>query len=364
MIGVIYGTTGELIKLGPVLRGIQERGGRFLNLTTAQQVTQIPGLLVQFELPQPNVYLAHGRGGRDLERNADIPIWFSSVARRFVRTSGRLKRELQSDGKPPLVLVHGDTMTTVLGACMGRLLGAPVAHIESGLRSFDLRHPFPEELNRRLTSKVASIHYAPGAWAAGNLTSGEVVNTGSNTIADSLALSLLAVDAGARLPSKPFGLVSLHRFELLKDKSLLRATLELLADAGRRIPLIFVDHPVTVAAIDGFGLTGLFDDQALVRVPRMSFFEFVPLMRRSSFIVTDSGGSQEESFHLDVPCLVHRKRTERQEGVGENVVVSGLDQSVLARFLADPTIYRRRTPPPSTSPTAIILDDLASRGHL
>ncbi len=364
MIGVVYGTTGELIKLGPVLRGIQERGTRFLHTTTAQQVTQIPGLLAQFDLPQPDVYFAHGRGGRDLRRNADIPFWLSSVARSFVRARRELKRELEADGKPPLVLVHGDTMTTVLGASMGRLLGVPVAHIESGLRSFDLRHPFPEELNRRLTSKIASIHYAPGAWAAGNLKSGEVVDTGSNTIADSLALSLAVAGPAAQVPAEPFGLVSLHRFELLKDESLLRSTLELLARAGRRTPLLFVDHPVTVAAVEGFGLTGLFDDRALVRVPRMSFFEFVPLLQRSSFIVTDSGGSQEESFHLDLPCLVHRKRTERQEGVGENVVLSGLDLSVLAGFLDDPAVYRRRSVPPSTSPTAVILADLETRGYL
>ena len=79
-------------------------------------------------------------------------------------------------------------MTTVLGAVMGRALRVAVAHIEGGLRSFDLRHPFPEELNRRLASTLARIHYAPGAWAASNLRRGDVVDTGSNTIRDSLEL--------------------------------------------------------------------------------------------------------------------------------------------------------------------------------
>ena len=87
----------------------------------------------------------------------------------------------------PLVLVHGDTMTTVLGALLGRSLRVAVAHIEGGLRSYDLRHPFPEELNRRVASRLSRIDYAPGPWAASNLH-GDVVDTGTNTIRDSLDL--------------------------------------------------------------------------------------------------------------------------------------------------------------------------------
>ena len=108
-------------------------------------------------------------------------------------------------------------MTTVLGAVMGRALRVAVAHIEGGLRSFSLRHPFPEELNRRLTSALARMHYAPGAWAASNLRRGAVVDTGANTIRDSLEL-VPDGDPPMTLPDRPFGVVSLHRFELLNDR--------------------------------------------------------------------------------------------------------------------------------------------------
>jgi UDP-N-acetylglucosamine 2-epimerase (non-hydrolysing) len=261
----------------------------------------------------------------------------------------------------PLVLVHGDTMTTVLGALLGRSLRVPVAHIEGGLRSYDLRHPFPEELNRRLASRLSRIDYAPGSWAAGNLR-GDVVDTGTNTIRDSLDL-VPPGNPSFTVPDGPFGIVSLHRFELLNNSRLLRDSLEALAEAARRTPLYFIDHPVTVAALERFGFEGYFDAARFVRVARLLFFDFVRAARRCSFLVTDSGGTQEESYYLDRPCLVHRARTERLEGLGENAVLSGMRTEVLRDFLGDPGRYRRRTTFPATSPSQVIVDDLERRGY-
>jgi UDP-N-acetylglucosamine 2-epimerase (non-hydrolysing) len=260
------------------------------------------------------------------------------------------------------VLVHGDTMTTVLGSLIGRSLRATVAHIEGGLRSYDLRHPFPEELNRKLATALSRIHYAPGAWAASNLR-GEVVDTGSNTIRDSL--ELVSDDEPAfAVPEEPFGVVSLHRFELLNSRRLLTETITALADAARRTPLLFVDHPVTVAALGRFGLEGLFDATRFVRVPRLRFFDFVRVERRSAFVVTDSGGSQEECYYLDLPCLVHRVKTERREGLGENAVLSGMSADVLREFLEDPSRYRRTAELPAASPSDVIVADLERRGFV
>ena len=362
MILVLYGTTGELIKLAPVLRRLVDRGHRYVSATTGQQVLQIPPLLESLDLPQPDVWLGRGAGGRDLQTNGDIPGWALGVARTFARRRRALRRRLNGAGTRPLTLVHGDTMTTVAGATMGRLLGTTVAHIEGGLRSFDLRHPFPEELNRRMTSRIASIHYAPGAWAAGNLRRGIVVDTGSNTVRDSLELCRDA-PPGVEIPSGTFGIVSLHRFELLNDAGLLRTTLAALAAHAERTPLLFVDHPVTVAAMSRFGLDSLFGDR-FRRIPRLGFRDFVPVMRRAAFLVTDSGGSQEETYYLDIPCLVHRLKTERREGLGENVVLSGLSIAALEDFLVDPSRFRRRAELSTVSPSEIIVTDLEARGFL
>jgi UDP-N-acetylglucosamine 2-epimerase (non-hydrolysing) len=359
---VVFGTTGELIKLAPVLLALDDRESAYLLTTTGQQVEQIPQFLEQFGLRPPDVWLAHGANGRDLRVNGDIPGWLRTVARSFRRERQRFRTALRQEPTRPLVLVHGDTMTTVLGATMGRTLRAPVAHIESGLRSYDLRNPFPEELNRKLASALARIHYAPGAWAASNVR-GEVVDTGSNTIRDSLAL-VPPGEPPIPLPAEPFGVVSLHRFELINNRRLLTETIGALVDAAQRTPLLFIGHPVTVAALDRFALRGAFDENRLVLVPRLRFFDFIQVERRSAFVITDSGGSQEECYYLDIPCLVHRVRTERREGLGENAVLSELRVESLRDFLADPGRHRRRSEPPAASPSRVIVDDLAWRGFV
>jgi UDP-N-acetylglucosamine 2-epimerase (non-hydrolysing) len=361
---VVLGTTGELIKLAPVLVRLRDGGRRFMLATTGQQVTQIPGFLEQFGLPQPDLWLGRGADGRDLATNSDIPGWLAQVTRSFARHRGGLLRALRSGPGKPLVLVHGDTMTTVLGASMGRALRVPVAHIEGGLRSGDLRNPFPEELNRRLTSRIASIHYAPGPWAVKHLHHGRVVDTGSNTIRDSLELVPADREPGFPVPACPFGLVSLHRFELLNSQRVLTQTLEVLAEASHTTPLLFVDHSVTTAAIERYGLGGLFDDEHFRRIPRLRFFDFVPLERRCAFVVTDSGGSQQECYYLDRPCLVHRRRTEWVEGLGENIILSGLEPSALRDFLADPRSHRRQRALRPESPSDVIVADLEERGFV
>ena len=364
MILVVFGTTGELIKLAPVLLRLDERDHPYLLATTGQQVQQIPGFLEQFGLRQPDVWLARGAGGRDLRVNSDIPGWVARVTRSWARERRLVRRELRAGPGYPLVLVHGDTMTTVLGGMIGRSVRATVAHIEGGLRSHDLRHPFPEELNRRLSTALSRIHYAPGAWAASNLRRGEVVDTGSNTIRDSLELVSDDQPPTVAVPDGPFGIVSLHRFELLNNRRLLTETIEVLADSARTTPLLFIDHPVTIAALERFGLTGLFDASTFTRIPRLRFFDFVRVERRSAFVVTDSGGSQEESYYLDLPCLVHRVKTERREGLGENAVLSQMRADVLRHFLEEPGRFRRTTALSPASPSDVIVGDLERRGFV
>jgi len=362
MICVVFGTTGELIKLAPVLVRLRDRDHSYVSATTAQQIEQIPPLLEQLGLPPPDLWLGHGARGRDLQTTKDVPRWLMTVLARCARHGRPLRRALRSGPGLPLVLVHGDTMTTVLGAAMGRLLRTGVAHIEGGLRSYDWRHPFPEELNRRAASVLARIHYAPGGWAASNLSRGTVVDTGSNTVRDSLAMVPEGFEPSVELPSTPYGVVSIHRFELLGDAGLLRRTLEVLAEHARTTPLLFVDHPVTAAALRKHSLENYFGD-GLVRIPRLTFFPFISLLRRSEFLFTDSGGSQEECFYLDHPCLVHRMKTERREGLGENVVLSRFDFDVVREFLAVPGNHRRRTELPRYSPSDVIVDDLEAREY-
>ena len=343
MIAVVLGTTGELIKLAPVLRRLE---GEYVLATTAQQVTQIEPFLAELGLRPPDIWLARGAGGRDLESSGDVPRWLADVASGFHAHRRRLR---QAD----VVVVHGDTMTTLLGALMGRALRRPVAHIEAGLRSGDLRNPFPEEAVRRVTSRLARVHYAPGPRAAATVARrGRVIDTQWNTIRDALEL-VPDEPPPLELPKEPFGVVSLHRFELINDRRLFAATLDRLAASP--YPLLFVDHPVTAAALARFGL------QAPGRIPRQRFFGWVQLLRRASFVVSDSGGAQEECYFLNVPCLVHRRRSERVEGFGETTLLSQLDVRVLESFLRDVPDLQRGGPVPAGSPSDLIVRDLLDR---
>ena len=366
MIAVVYGTTGELIKLAPVLVRLRERQAPVLTVCTGQQVEQIPLLLDDLALPQPDLWLARGNRGRDLDRALDLPPWLTQVTLSFARRRLQLAARIRAGADKPLFVVHGDTFTTVLGALMGRALRIPVAHVEAGMRSGDWRNPFPEELDRIAAARLARLHFAPGAHAAANLRAmgvrGEIVDTGGNTIGDALDL-VPPIDPAVELPDEPFGLVSLHRFELLSRPQAFGAIVELLHEASRRTPILFVDHPVTAAAISAQGLEGRFDER-LRRVPRQRYFPFIALLKASAFLVTDSGGSQQECAQLGHPCLVHRAVTEHPDGLDGPVVLSKMDLEVARAFLADPQAFARPASAERQSPTAIILAHLERHGHL
>ena len=360
MIAVVLGTTGELIKVAPLLRKLEERGERALVLCTGQQAEQLPEFFDDLSLPHPDLWLARGHRGADLGQKSDVPMWLGQVVRTFVRHRGEIKRRL---GPDPTVVVHGDTMTTVIGAVLGRAIGARVAHLEAGLRSGDWRNPFPEEINRRVAAKLATLHLAPGPEPVAALrregAPGEIVDTVENTIFDALGLAASApLPDWLELPQEPFGLVSIHRFELIERREAFREVLEILREHARTTPLLFVDHSVTAAAIAEHGLDDCFDDR-FRRIPRLRYTPFISLLRRASYLVTDSGGSQEECAFLGIPCLVHRVVTERSAGLdGGPVVLTGGDLDVLREFLRDPLRHRREPYAPPRSPTEIALQAL------
>lgn len=369
MIVVVYGTTGELIKLAPVLRRCEDAGLPYYGISTHQQVTQIVPMCREFGLRPPDLVLSRGFRGRDLSESWHLLVWALVVALRFVRALPGLRRLLAASPGRHHLLVHGDTVTTVVGALMGRLLHLQVGHVEAGLRSHDWRNPFPEELDRRAVARLAHVHYAPNDEAVGNLRGarGRIVATGANTVLDALRLvpaelGDLERSLGRPVPQEPFGIVSVHRFELLASEERFRALLELMAQESRRTRLVFIDHPVTVAKVRQYGLDGLFDDERFVRVPRLGYLPFIALLRRSAYLVTDSGGVQEESHYLDHPCLVHRMEVERPEGLGTNVLLSRFDLAEVRRFLADPSAFRGRAAQQWGSPSDVVVDDLRSRG--
>lgn len=358
----VAGTTAEFIKIGPVLAELKRRGLPYRVWSTAQHVADVDQTLEDLGVRQPDRYLVSGRVRRPVARVSDVPGWLAKVV---WATSGQfraLKREVAGRS---VVLVHGDTFTTVIGAVLGRLLGVEVAHVEAGLRSGSIRSPFPEELNRRIVGRLATLHFAPTEREHQNLADrertgkAEVIVTGANTVVDALRR---ARGADVEVPELPeeFGLVTLHRFELVQSKADFEAILLRLREFSKTLPLVMVIGNSERARIAEYGLGYIFDDR-MTQVDKRPYSAFLGILMRASMVVTDSGGLQEECAALGIPCAVHRERTERHQGLGENVILTGLDLDKLAQFLGNWQQYKRASTIDQYHPSELIVDRIA--GH-
>jgi UDP-N-acetylglucosamine 2-epimerase (non-hydrolysing) len=257
--------------------------------------------------------------------------------------------------QPDCVLVQGDTTTAFCGALAGFYRGVPVGHVEAGLRTGDPREPFPEEMNRVLTARLASLHFAPTETAAANLR-GEGIdaarvfvtgNTGIDAvleIRDALAAGRLNPMAVANDPRRKLILVTAHRRESFGEgfERIARALGRLAARADAEV--IYPVHPNPQVREPIFrNLSG----GSVRLVEPMAYVDFVDLMRRAHVLLTDSGGIQEEAPSLGKPVLVMRDQTERPEAVaaGTAVLVGTNEDRIVsetARLLDDDAEYQRR----------------------
>lgn len=353
MIIFIYGTTAEAIKLGPIVRRLDARGIPYQHWITQQHTDSLRKAIPEIGFTPPDRVIANGYRGKPLKSPIQMVSWVFDVLRWSARNVRAIRRDL-----PPgsVVIVHGDTMTTVLGTFIGRWLKVPVAHVEAGLRSGDWRHPFPEELDRRIVGRFADIHYVPTEEAAENLARRKnVVLTNGNTVKDAVRDAAREDD----VPLQQYGLVLLHRFEFISNTPLVAETLRTL-DQATDLELRLVVDQYSRGAIEQ-----TIADLGLTRfsvMPKLEHGEFVALLRAARFVVTDSGGIQQEAAVFGIPTLVHRKVSESREGIGTSAVLSGWDQQVLAQFLADHERYRVRDVEPGASPSDLIVADLVSRG--
>ncbi|MDT8910806.1 UDP-N-acetylglucosamine 2-epimerase [Amycolatopsis sp. PS_44_ISF1] len=364
VISFILGTTAELIKIAPVYHGIAERGVRPKIWFTAQHVDEVADALADLNLPEPDVWLVPKDQARNLESPAQVPGWGAQVLRTAWSRRHELRAALAEDGRPPLVLVHGDTFTTPYGSLIGkRILKARVGHIEAGQRSGSIMSPLPEELNRKLTAKIADLHFAPTELEVGNLrhARGVVVNTEANTAIDAMRLAINQPLDVPDLPEK-FGLATLHRFELLSRPDKYREALEILREQSREMPILYMAGAPEREKIRSLGLDHLFDDRFIVR-PKMRYLKFLPLVARAEYVVTDSGGLAAECYYLGLPCAVHRERTETPQHLGETVVLTEMRADKLQDFLATYPNRRGESWMDKYHPADIVVNSLAQLGY-
>jgi UDP-N-acetylglucosamine 2-epimerase (non-hydrolysing) len=318
-IAVILGTRPEIIKMSPVIRELDRRGLDYFVLHTGQHYSYEMDRVFFDELSLPSAkYNLDVGSGSQADQTSQILVGVEMVL---------------LEEKPGVVLVEGDTNSVMAGALAAAKLHVPVGHVEAGLRSFD--RSMPEEINRVVADHVSDYLFAPTETSRRNLlnegVSDEDIYVTGNTVVDAVNQNLelsRRVDALSRygLEEGAFFLVTLHRAENVDSEMRLGKILSGLRRVREEysLPILFPVHPRTRKMIDFFGFN--LGDVSLVEP--VSYLDFLGLESEARLVLTDSGGVQEETCILGVPCVTLRDNTERPETVevGSNIV-SGVEEA-------------------------------------
>ena len=339
---VVFGTRPEAIKLCPVV----------LNLRSRQQVAVTVCVTAQHRALLDQVL-----GAFEIAPEFDLDLMLPNQT--LSQSTGRILAGLEpvlAAARPDMVLVQGDTTTTLCGALAAFYHRIPVGHVEAGLRTWDRWRPFPEEMNRLLTTRLATLHFAATQWAAHNLEAegvppGRIAVTGNSGIDAVLYVrdrleqgTLHGLEWPQLDPSRKLIVVTAHRRESFGE-GFQRICTALAQLAGREdVEIVYPVHPnPSVQGPVKQRLGGLHN---VFLVEPLDYVPFVDLMRRACLLITDSGGVQEEGPSLGKPILVLREKTERPEAVEAGTVkLVGTDvERILreaTRLLEDPSEYQR-----------------------
>ncbi len=354
---VFLGTKAQYIKTAPLLRLLDVRGIDYRLIDSGQHARLATGLRAELGVRQPDHVLG---GAHDVDSIPKALLWSAGLAAEL--GSPRRLRTQVFGGDGGICVVHGDTPSTLLSTLMARRADLRVAHLEAGLRSHDLLHPFPEEAIRLAVMRVSSILFAPDAEAVRNLAAlrvrGEVVALPGNTVAEALRHSLAD---GRPAPGSGPVVVTMHRVENLHNRRRVEELVALAVAVARSRPVRFVQHGPTVETLARTGADRRLRDAGVELVPLLPHQEFTRALAAAPFVVTDGGSVQEECALLGVPALLWRARTERSDGLGANVVLSRYDAAVVRRFLDHPEAHRGAVDRAGVTPSEEILDVLLDR---
>ena len=343
---VVFGTRPEAIKMAPLVLELQKHSDSIETITvvTAQHRQMLDQVLETFRI-QPNYDLdIMGKNQSLLDITGKILEKFDPV----------VKQEL-----PDIILVHGDTTTTFVASLVGFYNQVRIGHVEAGLRTFDKYSPFPEEMNRQMTDNLADLYFAPTSESRDNLLKenhpeSAIVITG-NTAIDALKLTVQSDYHHEVLdqldPSKKLVLVTMHRRENQgQPMRNVFAALREMVDLHQEIEVVYPVH--LSPAVQEAAKDILAGHDRIHLIEPLDVLDFHNLASRSYFIMTDSGGVQEEAPSLGKPVLVLRDTTERPEGVRAGTLkLVGTDpvrvKEAMAELLTDETLYRKMSQAPN-----------------
>lgn len=324
----VLGTRAQLVKVAPVLRLASESGLQHVVWFTGQHSESINDLIDDFGVTSEFV-LPETRKERSsiLRLITWLPGTFFAC-RRYIRAIAN------GDRQEPLVVVHGDTLSTYLGALAAKFGGGRVVHLESGLSSGKLTDPFPEELLRRLTFRQTHYALCPNDEANERMQRAGtpvVVHTGENTILDCVRFATRS-NKGNSVESS-FFIASIHRFQNIYHRDSLTRIVDELVELSEQGEVRFILHPPTEQRLRKYGLYDRLERTPGVRLSaRMPYTAFLELMSGARAVFSDGGSNQEELSYLGVPTILFRERSERPDGLGENIVLRSEIRCSLAEF--------------------------------
>ena len=360
---VFIGTKAQYIKTAPLLRLMQAQGLPYRLIDSGQHAGFVPKLRRELGIKEPDASLASPGTIKTVPQAA---LWFLRHLCSALFRPGRLKRDLFG-AKARICVIHGDTPSTLLALVMAKRAGLKVAHLEAGLRSFNLFKPFPEEIIRILSMRFSAFLFAPSDIAQRNMElmgiKGRTVHIGQNTNVEAL---YYALEKGRQVQSpegppvaRGYALITIHRVETILNRRRLAQVIALVERIAHYWPAVFVMHdPTRVQLERQRHLETLEGIERLEIVELLDHSGFLGLVEKASFVVTDGGSIQEECHYLDVPCLVMRSETERDEGLGGNAVLSHFDDGIIDAFLKSYSALRRGTRTPNQEPSKVILATL------
>ncbi|MEO8433362.1 MAG: UDP-N-acetylglucosamine 2-epimerase (non-hydrolyzing) [Pyrinomonadaceae bacterium] len=327
----VVGARPNVMKVAPIVEAMKRREREFTPLVvhTGQHYDELMSdvFFRDLELAAPDIHLEVG--------SASPTAQTAAVMERFEPV---VIRE-----KPDWVVVVGDVNSTLACALVANKLGVKVAHVEAGLRSRD--RSMPEEINRILTDQVADLLLAPSSDAVDNLRAEgiplERIRLVGNVMIDSL-LKHLAKAKGSTIreklevAGKDYAVITLHRPSNVDNPDSFARILGALEEIARRLPIVFPVHPRTKKMLDEFGFAARVERSGLHFIEPLGYLDFLGLYSGARLVLTDSGGIQEETTVLGIPCLTLRENTERPITVesGTNTVVGTDPQKILAAAIA------------------------------
>lgn len=309
LIHLIVGARPNFMKMAPLYRELSLSSNRYEPqiIHTGQHYDEQMSKLFfnDLAMPEPSAYLNVGSG---------------TQGKQTARIIERYEDLILSGDKPELVIVAGDVNSTIACALVAKKLYIPVAHLEAGLRSYDDR--MPEEINRVLTDRISDILLTPSLDANKNLEKEGIDPEKIYFVGNIMIDSLVAHKEKAEnsnifhqlnmVPNEKYALVTLHRPSNVDEYEGLKMLLTSLEKIGRKIKIIFPMHPRTRKNIYDLGLSSFLNtDSDVIFTEPLGYLDFLKLEMNAKFILTDSGGIQEESTYFGVPCLTLRENTER-----------------------------------------------------